>query len=56
MLCCKTVGEQPERLVDEISRNTLQLSQDPFGSLLFEILGAWRRLLCAKKLSHWLKL
>ncbi|KAF8106801.1 hypothetical protein N665_0131s0004 [Sinapis alba] len=36
--CCvaNTVGEQRERLVDEISRNALQLSQDPFGNYVVQ--------------------
>ncbi|XP_018448636.2 pumilio homolog 9-like [Raphanus sativus] len=36
--CCvaNTAGEQRERLVDEISRNALQLSQDPFGNYVVQ--------------------
>ncbi|KAG2300253.1 hypothetical protein Bca52824_036725 [Brassica carinata] len=36
--CCvaNTVGEQRERLVDEISRNALQLSQDSFGNYVVQ--------------------
>ncbi|CAH8386405.1 unnamed protein product [Eruca vesicaria subsp. sativa] len=36
--CCvaNTVGEQRERLVDEISRNALQLSQDPYGNYVVQ--------------------
>ncbi|KAG2304498.1 hypothetical protein Bca52824_033149 [Brassica carinata] len=38
--CCvsNSVGDQRERLVNEISRNSLQLSQDPFGNYVVQYL------------------
>ncbi|KAJ0235501.1 Pumilio RNA-binding repeat-containing protein [Hirschfeldia incana] len=38
--CCvsNSVGEQRERLVNEISRNSLHLSQDPFGNYVVQYL------------------